>query len=93
MEADDSEFITRLRAKTIEWLKRKLEQDKERGLIKPETDADVVVNMLFSFTMEEYFRNGLDEKSLFKKLDHAIHMIKEGIAVAKTNGEVSPIGS
>lgn len=83
MLADNSEFITKLLDITYEWLKRKLERDKERGLIKPETDADLVVKMLFAFTMEEYFRNGLDENLLLRKLNDAVKIIKEGISMSK----------
>lgn len=83
MEVDSSEFITKLRATSTEKLRKMIERDKERGLIKPETDADLVFDLIYTFTIQEYFRTGSDEKLFFKKLNDAFKMLKEGIAMVR----------
>ncbi len=83
MEIDNSEFITQIRAKSIEKYAQMIERDKERGLIKPEIDSEIVVAMIVTFGLEEYYRNGLDEERYLKKLNDVIKIIKEGIAVSK----------
>ncbi|AEG60308.1 TetR/AcrR family transcriptional regulator [Desulforamulus ruminis] len=83
MEIDNNEFITKLRAVSAEKYMKMIERDKERGLIKPEVDSELVINMIFTFSLNEYYRNGLDEERYLKKLIDAIKIIKEGIAVLK----------
>lgn len=83
MEVDSSEFITKLRATSTKKLRKMIERDKERGLIKPETDADLVFDLIYTFTIQEYFRTGSDEKLFFKKLNDAFKMLKEGIAMVR----------
>jgi len=79
MELDNSEFITKLRAVSAEKYLKMIERDKERGLIKPEVDSELVMDMIFSFGLEEYFRSGLDKNRYLKKLNDVIKIIKEGI--------------
>ncbi len=83
MEIDNSEFITNLRAASAKKLRKMIERDKERGLIKPETDADLVFDLIYTFTIQEYFRTGSDEKLFLKRLNDAFKMLKEGIAMEK----------
>ena len=83
MEIDNNKFITKLRAASAEKYMKMIEHDKERGLIKPEVDTELVVNIIFTFGLNEYYRNGLDEERYLKKLIDAIKIIKEGIAVFK----------
>lgn len=83
MEGDNSEFITKLRAASAERYKKMIERDKERGLIKPEVDSELVINMILRFGLNEYCRNGLDKERYIKKLKDAIKIIKEGIVVIK----------
>ncbi|WP_148132748.1 TetR/AcrR family transcriptional regulator [Candidatus Formimonas warabiya] len=83
MELDNSEFIMKIRRISAEKYIRMIERDKKRGLIKPETDSELVLNMIFTFGLNEYYRNGLDEERYLKMLNDVIKIIKEGIAVFK----------
>ncbi|WP_407309486.1 TetR/AcrR family transcriptional regulator [Desulfosporosinus sp. SB140] len=80
MEIDNSEFITGLRTASANMLREMVERDKQRGLIKPEIDPDLVVEMIYTFFMREYFRIGLAEDKFLKRINDAIKIIKEGIA-------------
>ncbi len=81
MEIDNSEFITKLRMASAEKYIKMIERDKQRGLIKPEIDSELVMNMLLTFGLNEYFRCGLDETRYLKKVEDAIQIIKQGIAL------------
>ncbi|KPU44352.1 putative HTH-type transcriptional regulator YxaF [Oxobacter pfennigii] len=83
MEIDNSEFIKKIRKTSTDRYVKMLESDKERGLIKPEVDSELVINMISTFNLNEYFRNGSDKERYLKNLDDAIKIIKEGIAVSK----------
>lgn len=83
MEIDDSEFIKNIRNTSSNKYVKMLERDKERGLIKPEVDSELVINMISTFSLNEFFRNGADKERYFKNLNDAIKVIKEGIAVSK----------
>ncbi|WP_434509771.1 TetR/AcrR family transcriptional regulator [Desulfitobacterium sp. AusDCA] len=80
MEIDNSEFITRLRTSAAKVLREMVERDKQRGLIKPEIDPDLVVEMIYTFYIKEYFWIGLDEEVFLKRIKDVLKMIKEGIA-------------
>lgn len=84
MWSDNSKFIARFRATTIESVKN-IESDKERGLIKPEADSDLVADILITLILNESFFAGLDEDKYLKKLNDTIKILKEGIAVTKMN--------
>ncbi|SET35064.1 transcriptional regulator, TetR family [Natronincola peptidivorans] len=79
MEIDNSEFITKLRDSLLEDLRGMVERDKERGLVKPETDADLVVDMIYTLIWKQLFMNGMNEDMFSKKLNNGIKIIKEGI--------------
>lgn len=81
MEIDNSEFITKLRIASAEKYIKMIERDKQHGLIKPEIDSELVMNMILTFGLNEYFRCGFDETRYLKKVEGAIQIIKEGIAV------------
>lgn len=83
MELDNSEFIVKIRNSSTEKFVKMVERDKERGLIKPEADSELVINMISTFSLNEYFRNGFNKKRYLKNLGDAIKMIKAGIAVPK----------
>lgn len=83
MEIDNSEFITKLREASAEKYIKMIERDKERGLIKPEVDPELVINMISTFGLNEYFRNELDKERYLRKLNGAIKILKEGIALLK----------
>ena len=80
---DNSEFIKKLRNSSNEKYIKMVEHDKERGLIKPEVDSELVVNMISSFSLNEYFRDGSDKEKYLKNLSNAIKVIKEGILLPK----------
>ncbi|MEN6392090.1 MAG: TetR/AcrR family transcriptional regulator [Syntrophomonas sp.] len=77
---DNSEFILQLlkagNAKYIEIIER----DKQRGLIKPEIDSEVLIKMIYIFVFNEYLYSGLDETRYLEKVEAAIQMLKQGIA-------------
>lgn len=78
MEIDDSEFITKIRASFTERFAKYIERDKERGLIKPETDSNLVADMVYTLI----WRQGLmlvSEELFYKKISEGIKIIKEGI--------------
>lgn len=82
-ELDNSEFIKKIRKSSSNRYVKMLERDKERGLIKPEVDSELVINMISTFSLNESFRNGPDKERYLKNLEDAIKVIKEGIAVSK----------
>jgi AcrR family transcriptional regulator len=86
MEMDDSEFINKLRGVTNQYFARMselIERDKRRGLIKPETNSEVVVDMIYSINMhyiKEYYRTGSVEDML-RKINEVMKTIKDGIII------------
>jgi hypothetical protein len=80
MEIDDSEFIMKLRMDTAKGLKELIERDKSRGFIRADVDTDVVVDMIYTLILKEYYWNGTDEKQYMKKVMDVIQIIKEGIS-------------
>ncbi len=80
MEIDNSEFITRLRTSSLKVLRDLIERDKERCLIKPDIDSDLVADMIYTLLLKEYFWIGLNEVMFLKKLGDVIKIIKHGIA-------------
>lgn len=83
MELDNREISMKLHQSSTERFKKMLERDKERGLIKPEVDSELVINMISIFSLHEYYRNGSDKDRYLKNLGDAIKIIREGIAVPK----------
>jgi AcrR family transcriptional regulator len=86
MEMDDSEFINKLRGVSNQYFARMselIERDKRRGLIKPETNSEVVVDMIYSINMhyiKEYYRTGSVEDML-RKINEVMKTIKDGIII------------
>ncbi|WP_411680761.1 TetR/AcrR family transcriptional regulator [Clostridium thailandense] len=83
MQMDNSEFIAKFRTTSIEKYRKQLKHNKECGLIRQEVNTDIVLDMLFSYTLEEYFKSGFDENEYLKKVSDAINIIKEGIKLNK----------
>lgn len=78
---DNSEFILQLlRAGNAKYIEI-IERDKQRGLIRPEIDSDVVVKMMYIFVFNEYLYSGSDETAYLGKVESAVKIIKQGIAV------------
>ena len=82
MEIDNSEFIVNLRADSSKGLREMIERDKERGYIKPGIDSDLIVDMISSLIMKEYYWIGLDESLFLKKINDVISIIKDGITTS-----------
>lgn len=83
IEKDDSEFITKLRslsAENLNRVKELFERDKQRGLIRPDVDSSLVIEMVYTLTMKEYFEAGLDSDLFVKRMNEIIKVILEGIA-------------
>lgn len=83
MELDSNEITMKIRKSSTEKFIKMVERDKERGLIKPEADSELVINMISTFSLNEYYRNGSDKERYLKNLGDAIKIIKEGIAISK----------
>lgn len=81
MEMDDSEFIKKMRKSSSNRYVEMLERDKQRGLIKPEVDSKLVINMISTFSLYEFFRNGSEKEMYLKNFNEAIKIIKAGTAV------------
>ncbi|MDR3601146.1 MAG: TetR/AcrR family transcriptional regulator [Desulfosporosinus sp.] len=79
MAVDNSEFILKIRKSSTDRYVKMVERDKERGLIKPEVDSELVINMISAFSYNEYFRNGSDKERYLKNLSNALKIIKDGI--------------
>ncbi|MEN6327931.1 MAG: TetR/AcrR family transcriptional regulator [Syntrophomonas sp.] len=78
---DNSEFMFKLLKASSGKHIQMIERDKQRGLIKPEIDSEVVIKMIHIFIFYEYLYSGFDETRYLKKVESAVQMIKEGIAV------------
>ncbi len=78
---DDSEFILKLLRASNEKHYKIVERDKQRGLVKPEIDSEVVIKMIYIFVFNEYLYSGFDETRYLKKVEGAIQILKQGIAV------------
>lgn len=79
MEIDTSEFITRLRADSFGGLIKKIEHDKEHGLIRPEIDADLVADMMYTLIWKQFSLFGSNESIFLKKIHDGFKIIKAGI--------------
>jgi TetR/AcrR family transcriptional regulator len=86
MELDVSDFIVKLRALTTEGfavLRKMIERDQQRGLIKPDLDSGLIVEMIYALNMhffKEHFHTGTSEQML-KRAEELLKIIKEGVAV------------
>jgi len=80
-QLDNSDFIMKQRGSSTQTFIELVERDKKRGLIKPEVDSEIVVRMLSSFSLNEYFKNSRDKQRYLDRLRAAIQIIKAGVAV------------
>ena len=78
-EMDDNEFIRKLRGDSAKRWKDIIERDKVHGLIKPEIEADVMIDMFYNFVLLNYYRVGLDEEKYLTTIDNAIKIMREGV--------------
>ncbi len=88
MKLDDSGFIAKLKAVTDDGLKQLealIDRDKERGLIAPDIDSRLVVNLLYnsiSQDVQELFEKG-NEAELMERVKKTIRIIKGGITIVQ----------
>lgn len=83
MVLNNSEINMKIHKSSTEKFIKMVERDKERGLIKPEVDSELVINMISTFSLHEYYRNRSDKERYLKNLGDAIKIIREGVAVSK----------
>jgi len=80
-EMDGNEFIRKLRRGSARRWTKIIERDKERGLIKPEVDAEVMLDLFYNFVLLNHYRVGLDdEEKYLAALDKAIKIMREGVS-------------
>lgn len=79
LEIDDSEFITKLRADTLEKFAELIERDKERGLIKQDVDSRFVADMIYTLIWKQGSHFISDEETFFKRLAEGLGIIRDGI--------------
>lgn len=87
MDMDDSQFMSRLRRQSssgFDKLRELIERDKERGLIKPEVDTELIMDTFYVLTMHhvgQYYRSGAtDDEQLIRRQSDVLRILKEGIA-------------
>jgi TetR/AcrR family transcriptional regulator len=80
-EIDDSEFIRKMRSNSTRPWKEIIERDKKLGIIKPEIDADVMIDMFYNFVLLNFYKVDLDEEKFLTTLDKAIKIMREGVMV------------
>lgn len=78
---DNSEFVLGLLRESNQKYVEIIERDIQRGLIKPATDSEVVIKMVYIFVFNEYLYCGSDETRYLQKVEDAVQIIKQGIAV------------
>jgi len=79
-EMEENEFIRKLREGSTKRWKEIIERDKKRGLIKPEVDAEVMLDLFYNFVLLNYYRVGLDdEEKYLATLDQAVKIMREGV--------------
>jgi AcrR family transcriptional regulator len=79
MEIDDSEVVAKLRASFTEKFAGFIERDKERGLIKRETDSCLVAEMVYTLIWKQSCMFISDKEKFMKRLSDGIKIIREGI--------------
>jgi AcrR family transcriptional regulator len=79
MDIDFSDVAVELRTMANESLKKLIERDKQRDLIRPEVDTDLVVAMIATLIVKEYFKTGYNKDLYLKKVNEIIDIIKGGI--------------
>ncbi len=79
MDIDFSDVAVELRTMANESLKKLIERDKQRGLIRPEVDTELVVEMIATLIVKEYFKTGYNKDLYLKKVNEIIDIIKGGI--------------
>jgi len=56
-----------------------VERDKGRGIIRPEIDSGLVVDIIYALILKEYSWAGLDEEVFTKRLNDVIEIVRKGL--------------
>jgi len=87
MRLDDSDFILKLKGLADEGLAKLaslIERDKARGIIKPDVDSKLVIDLLYNALtaaeMQASYLKG-SEEAMLEKLRKVISIVKGGIAL------------
>lgn len=80
IEIDSSPFMIKLMKAAADKDMQIIERDKERGLIKPDIDAELVIQIIHTFIFNEYLYCGFDEARYLQKVEEALQMLLLGIA-------------
>jgi AcrR family transcriptional regulator len=87
MELDDSNFIKKFRAMAAEGfklLKELIIRDQKRGLIQPEADPDLIIDIIYTLNMhflKDYLADDVyDISGMEQKASSILTIIQEGVA-------------
>lgn len=82
IELDDCEIAVGIRKASSEKFISLVERDKKRGLIRPDVDSELLINIISTFSINEFYRNRQHRARYLKNLQAAINLIKKGVATA-----------
>lgn len=85
VDADESDAAVALRKASSAKFVELVERDKARGLIKPTVDSELLINMISTFSINEFYRSRGDRHAYLENLRAAINLIKEGVATARAD--------
>jgi len=79
---DDSEFVKQIRNRAASDRKTValLERDKNRGLINPETNCELVASIISAFSLLQFRKCGSDTEKYLQSLSEAIKVIRKGVS-------------
>jgi TetR/AcrR family transcriptional regulator len=80
---DDSDIAVAIRRESSEKFIRLVERDKERGLIKPDVDSRLLIDIISTFSINEFYRNRTNRADYLENLRAAIDLIKNGVAAGR----------
>ncbi|MEV5407270.1 TetR/AcrR family transcriptional regulator [Thermopolyspora sp. NPDC052614] len=83
IDLDDSEIAAAVRQESSERFVRLVERDKERGLIKPDVDSRLLIDLISTFSISELYRNRNNRARYVENLRAAINLIKEGVGTGR----------
>lgn len=79
VDIDFSDVAVELRTMANENLKKLIERDKEKGLIRLEADTELIADMIATLIVKEYFKTGHSKDLYLRKVSEIINIIKEGV--------------
>lgn len=82
LEKDDSPFITKLKEASQEdrmRVKSLFIRDIERGLIRKDVDIELIIDMMYTLSVKEFFRVSGNDQQFSERLKSIIKIIRNGI--------------